>query len=164
MPQIGLPIKDIKTGEILIKNFSIFRIDKTLPWVFAGLKYLASLSSPLAWLAIGMTLAAISLEQAIKEKLTLVYGFYKLLIIPAIFFILLICLNKFGIKFSYEAIAAIVIMLATPPANVAVTYTIKFEKEAVLSSNLSLVTSVMSIFAIILWIIILAISNGMGII
>lgn len=164
MPQIGLSIKDTKTGEILIKNFSIFRIDKTLPWVFAGLKYLASLSSPLAWLAIGMTLAAISLEQAIKEKLTLVYGFYKLLIIPAIFFILLICLNKFGIKFSYEAIAAIVIMLATPPANVAVTYTIKFEKEAVLSSNLSLVTSVMSIFAIILWIIILAISNGMGII
>lgn len=164
MPQVSFDIKDAKTGEMVAKNFSMFRIDKTLPWLFNGLKYLSGLSSPLAWLAIGMTLASISLKEALKEKLTLVYGLFKLLVIPAIFFVILVVLNKIGITFSYEAIAAIVIMLATPPATVAVAYAIKFEKEAVLSSNISLVSTVLAIFAIILWILVLAITHGMGII
>ncbi|WP_156299071.1 AEC family transporter [Streptobacillus canis] len=164
MPQTSIMVKDAKTGEMIAKSISIFRIDKTLPWLFNGINYLATLSSPLAWLAIGMTLAQISLKEALKEKLTLVYAFNKLLLIPALFFVILVVLNKFGITFTYEAIAAIIIMLATPPATVAVAYAIKFEKEAVLSSNISLVNTVFAIFAIILWILILAATHAAGII
>ncbi|CAM3193477.1 AEC family transporter [Streptobacillus ratti] len=164
MPQTSIMIKDAKTGEMIAKSISIFRIDKTLPWLFNGINYLATLSSPLAWLAIGMTLAQISLKEAIKEKLTIVYAGYKLLLIPALFFIILIVLNKVGITFTYEAIVAIVIMLATPPATVAVAYAIKFEKEAVLASNISLVNTVISIFAIIFWIVVLATAHAATII
>ena len=165
MPQVEVLVKATKPGtEDAIKSFSIFRIDQTLPWVFKGLKYLGDLSSPLAWLAIGMTLASISLKEALSEKLSLIYAFFKLLAIPAIFFILLVILNKLGIAFQYEAIASIIIMLATPPATVAVAYAIKFEKESILASNISLVNTVLAVFGIILWIIILNITHGMGII
>lgn len=139
------------------KSYAIFRLDKTLPWVYAGINYLGGLSSPLAWLAIGMTLASISMKEALKETKTLVYAFNKLIIIPAIFLAILVGLNMVGIHFQYEAIAAIVIMLATPPATVAVAYAIKFEKEAVLSSNISLVNTVLAVIAIILWIFVLEI-------
>lgn len=160
MPQTSVMVKNAKTGEMIAKSVSIFRIDYTLAWVFKGIEYLGNLSSPLAWLAIGMTLAQISLKEALKESLAMVYAFYKLLIIPALFLVILILLNKFGINFEYEAIAAITIMLATPPATVAVAYAIKFEKEAVLASNISLVNTVLAVFAIIVWIIVLAVTHA----
>lgn len=164
MPQTSIMIKDAKTGEMIAQSISIFRIDKTLPWLFNAINYLASLSSPLAWLAIGMTLAQISLKDAITEKLTIVYAFFKLILIPFIFFVILVISNKLGITFTYEAIAAIIIMLSTPPATVAVAYAIKFERKAVLASNISLVSTVLAIFSIIFWILVLAITNQLGII
>ena len=48
----------------------------------------------------------------------------------------------------------IIIMLATPPATVAVAYAIKFDREAVLASNVSLLATVLSILAIIFWIVV----------
>ena len=149
---------------IFQKYIPFARIDKTAKPIFAGLKYLGNLSSPLAWLAIGMTLANISLKEALEEVQTLVYGVIKLIIIPLIFLVLLIILNSLGIHFQYEAITSIIIMLATPPATVAVAYAIKFDKKAVLASNISLVNTVLSVFAIIIWIVVLTITHGMGLI
>ncbi|WP_311695073.1 AEC family transporter [Sneathia sanguinegens] len=149
---------------IFQKEIPFARIDKTAKPIFAALKYLGGLSSPLAWLAIGMTLANISLKDALKETKTLVYGAIKLIIIPALFLILLIILNFVGITFQYDAIVAIIIMLATPPATVAVAYAIKFEKEAILASDISLVNTVLSVFAIIIWIIVLAITHAYALI
>lgn len=146
------------------KSFTIFRIDKSIPWVFAGIKYLGGLSSPLAWLAIGMTLAQISLKEALKETKTVIYAINKLVLIPLIFLVILLVLNTIGITFQYEAIVAIIIMLATPPATVAVAYAIKFEKEAILSSNISLVNTVLAVFAIIAWIVILTVMHGIALI
>lgn len=164
MPQTTIMVKDAKTGEMIAKSISMFRIDKTIPWVYRGIDYLGGLSSPLAWLAIGMTLAQISVKEALQEKLTVIYAMFKLILIPAIFLVILIVLNRLGINFAYEAIVAIIIMLATPPATVAVAYAIKFEKEAVLASNISLVNTVFAVFAIIFWIIVLAITHANGII
>ncbi|WP_288770920.1 AEC family transporter [Sneathia vaginalis] len=149
---------------IFQKYIPFARIDKTAKPIFAGLKYLGNLSSPLAWLAIGMTLANISLKEALEEVQTLVYGVIKLIVIPLIFLVLLIILNSLGIHFQYEAITSIIIMLATPPATVAVAYAIKFDKKAVLASNISLVNTVLSVFAIIIWIVVLTITHGMGLI
>lgn len=149
---------------IFQKYIPFARIDKTAKPIFAGLKYLGNLSSPLAWLAIGMTLANISLKEALEEVQTLVYGVIKLIVIPLIFLVLLIILNSLGIHFQYEAITSIIIMLATPPATVAVAYAIKFEKEAILASDISLVNTVLSVFAIIIWIIVLAITHAYALI
>ena len=149
---------------IFQKEIPFARIDKTAKPIFAALKYLGGLSSPLAWLAIGMTLASISLSDALKETKTLIYAIIKLIVIPAIFLAILIGLNLLGIHFQYEAIVSIIIMLATPPATVAVAYAIKFEKESVLASNISLVNTVLSVFAIIIWIVLLAITHGFNLI
>jgi hypothetical protein len=111
-----------------------------------------------------MTLANISLKEALEEVQTLIYGVIKLIVIPLIFLVLLIILNSLGIHFQYEAITSIIIMLATPPATVAVAYAIKFDKKAVLASNISLVNTVLSVFAIIIWIVVLTITHGMGLI
>ena len=45
-------------------------------------------------------------------------------------------------------------MLATPPATVAVAYAIKYDKEAALASNASLLGTVLAVFAIVFWIVV----------
>lgn len=144
-------------------SFAFLRIDQTLPWVFQGFSYLGSLSSPLAWLAIGMTLASISISEAVKEKLVWVYGVMKLLVVPCIFLLIMFALNATFLPLGYEAITAIMIMLATPPATVAVAYAINFDKEAIFASNASLLTTVLAVFAIIGWIIVMTVLNTAGI-
>lgn len=134
-------------------SYAILRIDKTVPWLYEAINYLGNLASPLAWLAIGMTLGNISLGDSVKDKLVWYYSFAKLLIVPAIFIIIIFALKPI-LPMNYEAVMAILIMLATPPATVAVAYAIKYEKEQVLASNASLLATVLAIFAIIFWILV----------
>lgn len=165
--KVAATVTNGKFVEASVKSFAFFRIDQTLPWVFRGLKYLGDLSSPLAWLAIGMTLATISLKEAVQEKAVWVYSFIKLLIVPAIFvgvmFIANLIGGGLGFHLTYEAVFPVVIMLATPPATVAVAYAINFDKESVLASNASLLTTVIAVFVIILWVIALGVLNAGGI-
>ncbi len=142
---------------------SIFRFDLTLPWFVTALGFLASLSSPLAWLAIGMTLSSISMKDAVKDKFVWIYTVVKLFVVPAVFLAVMLAVNSF-FPLGYYAIVGVMIMLATPPATVAVSYAIKFEKEEVLASNASLVTSVLSVLAIIFWVVVLAALHTSGVI
>lgn len=143
-----------------MKSYAFLRIDKTVPWLETAIKYLANLASPLAWLAIGMTLGNISLGDAVKDKLVWFYSFAKLLVVPAIFLIILIVLKPI-LSMSYEAVMAIILMLSTPPATVAVAYAIKYEKEPVLASNASLLGTVLAVFAMVFWIIVGALLKGL---
>lgn len=156
LPQVAIISKEAT------QNYAFLRIDKTIPWLYTAINYLGSLSSPLAWLAIGMTLANISLKEAITEKFAWIYSLNKLIIVPAIFLIIMFLLKGI-LPMSYEAVMAITIMLATPPATVAVAYAIRFDKEATLASNVSLLATVLAVFAIIIWIIIGIMLNGMRI-
>lgn len=159
--QAYLPQVTIVTKEAS-KNYAFLRIDKTLPWLHTAINYLGSLSSPLAWLAIGMTLANISLKEAIEEKIAWVYSFNKLFVVPLIFLVLMFVIKPL-LPMSYEAVVAITIMLATPPATVAVAYAIKFDKEATLASNVSLLSTVIAIVAIIFWILVSFMLSNMGV-
>ncbi len=159
LPQVSVAVKE---GT---KSYAFLRLDQTAPWFMKAVGYLASLSSPLAWLAIGMTLAKISLKDAVKDMDVWVYSIGKLLIMPAVMLILMILFRNIGfLPLNYVAITGIIIMLATPPATVAVGYAINFDKEAVFSSNASLVSTVLSIVAIIIWLVVLAALNSAGII
>ena len=149
LPQVS--VMDPKTKEMV--NVAFLRIDLTAPWLFKALTYLADLSSPLAWLAIGITLGNISIADAVKEKAAWYYSVVKLLFVPAIFVALIFAINFF-LPMGFEAAMGIIIMLATPPATVAVAYAIKFDREAVLASNVSLLATVLSILAIIFWIVV----------
>ncbi|KXT79061.1 AEC family transporter [Streptococcus sp. DD13] len=170
-PQVNVHVEpkivNKKFVEATVSHFAFYRIDQTLPWLFKAFQYLGNLSSPLAWLAIGMTLAGIDLKDAIKEKAVWYYSVVKLVVVPAVMLAVMLLINVvgtgFGFQLGYPAIFAITVFMATPPATVAVSYAINYEKEAELSSNASLLSTVLAVFAIIAWVIILTALNANGI-
>ena len=127
--QDSLP--QITIGE---KSYAFLRIDKTAFWLFKPMTYLAALSSPLAWLAIGAKLADISLVEAISSRDSWIYSFIKVLVVPFINLIALYILTVTNIlPISFVGLASVIIMMATPTATVAAAYAIKFDKESVLT-------------------------------
>ncbi|NVY95601.1 AEC family transporter [Lactobacillus sp. DCY120] len=145
-------------------NVAFFRIDVTAPWIFKPLSYLASLSSPLAWLAIGSTLGEVSFKAAAKNKTSWYYTAMKTIVVPAINLLLLIILTVTKIMpLSQIAVATIIIMMATPTAAVAASYAIGFDREAVLTSNASFISTIGAVIMVPIWIVILAIIAGTGI-
>lgn len=164
MFQDSLPQVTVMSGDVS-RQVAILRVDQTIPWFFQALTFLGGLSSPLAWLAIGMTLAKISIKDAVKDRDVWIYSFIKVLIMPLVMLVVMYFLNTTGIlPLKYSAIAAIIIMLATPPATVIVSFAINFDKESVFSANSSLLTTVISVFAIIFWIVVVTIMHGLQLI
>ncbi len=97
--------------------------------------YLAGLSSPLAWLAIGATLGEVSFKKAASEKTSWYYSLVKVVFVPALNIVILAVLTATNIlPVNFEALATIVIMMATPAATVAAAYAISFDREALLAS------------------------------
>ena len=151
LPQVAVQVKvGEETKEVM---YAFLRIDKTAPWLFKAITYLADLSSPLAWLAIGITLGNISLGEAVKDKMVWYYSVVKLILVPAVFVAVIFAVSPF-LPMAPEASKGILIMLATPPATVAVAYAIKYDKEAALASNASLLGTVLAVFAIVFWIVV----------
>ncbi|MDM0492072.1 AEC family transporter [Clostridium perfringens] len=153
-------LPQIQIGD---KSYAFLRIDQTLPWLYKPLTYLDKLCSPLAWLAIGITLAEVPFKQAVGQKEPWVYSLIKIILVPVINLGLLVVLNKTGIlPVSFEGMATTVIMLATPTATVAAAYAISFDKEALLTSNCSLLSTVVAVVAMPFWIVILQIIKNIG--
>lgn len=157
--QDSLP--QITIGE---KSYAFLRIDKTAFWLFKPMTYLAALSSPLAWLAIGAKLADISLVEAISSRDSWIYSFIKALVVPFINLIALYILTVTNIlPISFVGLASVIIMMATPTATVAAAYAIKFDKESVLTSNCSLLSTIFSVICMPLWIVVLEIIKSLNI-
>lgn len=157
--QDSLP--QITIGE---KSYAFLRIDKTAFWLFKPMTYLAALSSPLAWLAIGAKLADISLVEAISSRDSWIYSFIKVLVVPFINLITLYILTVTNIlPISFVGLASVIIMMATPTATVAAAYAIKFDKESVLTSNCSLLSTIFSVICMPLWIVVLEIIKSLNI-
>lgn len=157
--QDSLP--QITIGE---KSYAFLRIDKTAFWLFKPMTYLAALSSPLAWLAIGAKLADISLVEAISSRDSWIYSFIKVLVVPFINLIALYILTVTNIlPISFVGLASVIIMMATPTATVAAAYAIKFDKESVLTSNCSLLSTIFSVICMPLWIVVLEIIKSLNI-
>ena len=126
--------------------------------------YLAGLCSPLAWLAIGTTLGEISFKEAASDKTSWIYSINKVILVPALNIVLLAILTMTHIlPVSYISLATIVIMMATPTATVAAAYAISFDKDAVLASNASLLSTVLAVVMTPVWLVILEVINQIGI-
>ncbi|WP_432205538.1 AEC family transporter (plasmid) [Cetobacterium somerae] len=146
------------------KSYAFLRIDKTAFWLFKPMTYLAALCSPLAWISIGAKLADISLKEAFSSKDSWIYSFVKVLGIPAINIVALYILNITNIlPISFVGLATVVIMMATPTATVAAAYAIKFDKESLMTSNCSLLSTVFSVICMPLWIVVLEIIKSLQI-
>lgn len=138
------------------KSYAFLRLDKTAFWLFKPMTYLAALCSPLAWISIGAKLADISLAEALTSKESWLYSFIKVIIVPLINLIVLYILTITNIlPISFVGLASVIIMMATPTATVAAAYAIKFDKESLLTSNCSLLSTIFSVICMPLWIVIL---------
>lgn len=159
-----LPQVTVTNAEGVAQQVAFLRIDQTAVWLFKPMTYLAGLCSPLAWLAIGSTLGEVSFKDAASDKTSWFYGVCKVILVPALNIILLTVLTMTNIlPVSFEALATIVIMMATPTATVAAAYAISFDKEAILASNASLVSTIMAVVMMPIWIVILEIISKTGI-
>lgn len=142
---------------------AFLRIDQTALWLFKPMTYLAGLASPLAWLSIGSTLGEISFKKAASDKTSWYYSVVKVILVPAINIVFLAILTVTNIlPVSFVALATIVIMMATPTATVAAAYAISFDKDALLASNASLLSTVMAVIMTPVWIIILEVISKTG--
>ncbi|MEG1004604.1 AEC family transporter [Clostridium sp.] len=160
--QDSLPQVAVHTKEG-VKEYAFLRIDQTLPWLFKPLTYLSSLCSPLAWLAIGAKLATIPFKDAMSSKDSWIYSIQKVILVPFINIVILYVLNVTGIlPISYIGLATVVIMMATPTATVAAAYAISFDKESLLSSNCSLLSTIVAVVAMPCWIVILEVIKNLG--
>lgn len=155
--QSYLPQVSIKVGDVT-KEYAFLRIDQTAPWLQQALKYLAGLASPLAWLSIGATLGQIKIKQAAENKTTWYYAVIKVVLIPAFLLATLLVLHSTGImSLSYEVIAVVILMMMAPSATVITTYAISFDRQALLSSNCALISTILAVVFIPIWIIVLEI-------
>lgn len=156
LPQVQVAAKDT------VESYAFLRIDKTLPWLYKPLSYLQSLASPLAWLSIGATLAEVPFKKAMAQSDAWTYSLIKVMLVPVINLVLLVVLNVTGIlPVSFEGVATTVIMMAAPTATVAAAYAINFEKEAVFTSNCSLLSTLLGVIAMPIWIIVLEIIKNL---
>lgn len=138
------------------KAYAFLRIDKTAFWLFKPMTYLAGLCSPLAWISIGAKLADISLGEALSSKDSWIYSFIKVIGVPVINIIALYILTITHIlPIDFVGVASVIIMMATPTATVAAAYAIKFDKEPLLTSNCSLLSTIFSVICMPLWIVVL---------
>ncbi|WP_124058991.1 AEC family transporter [Vaginisenegalia massiliensis] len=145
------------------EKVAFLRIDTTAPWLFDPMKYLSSLASPLAWLSIGAQLGEVDFKKAASNKIAWYYSFIKVVMVPLINLVGILILNALGIlDLQFIAIAATAIMMATPTATVAAAYAIGFDRDALLTSNASLLSTLAAVIAIPIWIVILQVLSTAG--
>ena len=157
LPQVAVTVK----GEV--KNYAFLRIDQTVPWLYKPLDYLKALASPLAWLAIGATLAEVPFKKAVAQKDAWTYSLIKVVCVPVINFILLLVVYKLGIiPVSFVGMATTVLMMAAPTATVAAAYAISYDREALFTSNCSLLSTVVAVAAMPIWIVVLEVIKNIG--
>ncbi|AUJ25818.1 MULTISPECIES: AEC family transporter [Virgibacillus] len=159
LPQVSVVAEDGTKADV-----AFLRIDQTAPWLFQPMEYLARLASPLAWLAIGATLGAIKFRTALTDRTSLFYSFNKVIIVPLLniaFLSLLAVTNVLVV--SDVSLGTIVIMMATPTATVAAAYAISFDRDALLASNASLLSTITAVIFIPVWIIVINIIAGLPI-
>ncbi len=147
----------LKKGEV---NYSILRIDILFPPISKTLKLVAGICTPLAYLAMGMSLASSDIKAAAKSKLVWYSTFIKVIVSPLIILLMAVGYAAIGKAITGNSVlteanlGALVVMTAAPPASVVISYAISYDKEKILASNLSVLATLMSVIMMPFWIII----------
>lgn len=125
----------------------------TIPYFYKPINIMASLCSPLIWIAIGMTLSESSFREATKDKWVWIYALFKMVIIPIIIYLIFLALFKQNLVTKNVAIA-MVIICATPPGTLVVAFAISGNKGVKISASTSAICTILAIVAIPIWILI----------
>jgi hypothetical protein len=122
------------------------RIDRTLPWLYKPSQYLAGLTSPLAWLLAGLNLSSVPFEKVLKCRTSWYYSFLKIVVMPLGTMAILELGNKIGFfPISELGTTVVTLMMGTPSASIIIAYATQFEKEEVITSNCSFLSTICSI-------------------
>ena len=131
------------------QNYAFLRIDKTAFWIYKPLSFLAGLCSPLAWLAAGLKLSELSIKDSLKNSVAWQFSFIKTILIPILILGIIFGVNHFGIlKLSNISLGVITIMMATPTASVVIAYSLKYNKEPLITSSCSFLSTIFSLISI----------------
>ena len=138
-------------------NYGFIRIDKTLPWLYKIISTIASLASPLGMLLVGITLGRLDIKSAFSNKLAYILSILRSFIAPLI--VLGICLiwqlifKNSSFVLGSDIICSIIICFASPASVVVNTYCVQYENEAILSSDVILLSTIISIISVPLFVI-----------
>ena len=142
------------------QNYAIFRIDKTAFWLYKPLAFLAGLCSPLAWLAAGLKLSELSIKESLRINIAWQFSIVKTILIPLFTLAIIFITNFFGIlELSKVSLGVVTIMMATPTASVVIAYSLKYNKEPLITSSCSLLSTIVSLITIPILIAFLQIFN-----
>lgn len=157
MPHITVEAlnKGVPTGKMI--SVAFYRIDQTAVWLWKPIDYLANLSSPLSWLAIGSALGSTPISQALMNLKCWYYSFNRVIMVPLMDLVAVILMNQFlPFKFNFVAVATTVIMMAAPTNTVAAAYSISAKREAKLTANASFLSTILAVLMAPIWVVILA--------
>lgn len=117
-------------------SYSLFRVDKTLPWLGKALTTVASLTVPLALVLIGVTLGEVEVKKAFTNKLAWIIAIFRSIISPIVMSIIVLLLALIpGVNLAHEMIASMLICFASPVSAVVNTFCINYNKEDIISSD-----------------------------
>ncbi len=134
-------------------NKGWFVWESTMPYFFKPISVLSGLASPLVWLSIGITLATSNIKESIKDKWVWIFSFEKLGLIPL--FVFLLMLGPVAAdKVEYQVATSMVIFASTPPATVAVAYSMQYKLCDKFAAQCSALTTLLAIIMIPVWVII----------
>lgn len=145
--QAKLSIKTIllNPGMIgILIGFPLYLFEIKLPAVLEEpISGLAALNTPLAMIIIGSYIAKVSIHSFISDKSVYKMTAFRLLIAPAIFFLLLLLIRP-----GPELFVSSVIQASTPVAANAVMFAVAYKKDSELASKSVAVSTVLSIVTI----------------
>lgn len=150
----GIHLKDVFTVPLIatIVALIIFAFDISLPTFLVELiGTTAAATTPTSMVVIGVTLGGISLTEAFKEKRVYIISFVRLVLIPAITWLVVSKLTSDSLLISTATILA-----ACPSAVVVTVLALQHDYDPVFSSKGVLVTTLLSMLTLPVWALILA--------
>ena len=145
-----------------------WRIDVSLPWVYAVLKALGALASPLVYLAIGLTLGEKSIKEAAANRLAWLFAFFRIFVGPLLVLGILYALEGIAKACAYPQLISLatvqstILMWAVPPVTVGVAYCLEFDNEKNLASDASLLSTILFIPGVVVFTLLLTVIENSG--
>ncbi len=134
--------------NINAKEYSILRIDKTLPSFYNVIDILQKMTTPLAMFLVGLTLGKENTKKAFVDYKAYLISFCRTFLVPA--FTLAICLLSnlmHFTNFSNIQVMVIVLCFASPLSAVVNTYCISYKNQSYFASDVTFLSTIMAIIS-----------------
>lgn len=146
--KISLRTVLLNPGTIgLLFGLPVYFLPFALPeFVMEPVRFFAGLNTPLAMLIIGTYIAKVDLKSFATDKSVYWMSAFRLLVVPAVFFALLLLIRP-----ERDLFVSSMIQVAAPTAAVVVLFSVQFGKDSELASKCVAVSTILSLITLPLW-------------